>query len=170
MTDSVFKKFSLLCLACKLLSYASAVSAQALPVGVTPQMVQQVQNMTPAQQQSLAKQYGIDLQQPQGDSSAAGDTLGAAGKPLEQASSDEVSAAKESQPDDLADAVDQRLPLYGRSIFNKNVSTFAPTDDAPIPLDYRLGVGDQLVVQLFGKENGEYVLVVGRDGMSTFRS
>ena len=35
----------------------------------------------------------------------------------------------------------------------REVSTFAPTDDAPVPDEYRLGVGDQLVVQLFGKEN-----------------
>ena len=145
-----------------------SASSQGLPAGVTPQMVQQVQNMTPAQQQALAKQYGINLPQTQGTSSSGGDGLGAAGEPLEQASSDNESADKETQPDDLAGAVDQRLPRYGRSIFNKNVSTFAPTDDAPIPSDYRLGVGDQLVVQLFGKENGEYALVVGRDGNVNF--
>ena len=39
-----------------------------------------------------------------------------------------------------------------------------PTDDAPVPDEYRLGVGDQLVVQLFGKENATYTLSVGRDG------
>jgi polysaccharide export outer membrane protein len=141
---------------------------QSLPAGVTPSMVQQVQNMTPAQQQALAKQYGINLPQTQGTSSSGGDSLGAAGEPLEQATGDDVSADKETQPDDLAGAVEQRLPRYGRSIFTKNVSTFAPTDDAPIPSDYRLGVGDQLVVQLFGKENGEYALVVGRDGNVNF--
>jgi len=148
--------------------FSVCVSGQSLPAGVTPSMVQQVQNMTPAQQQALAKQYGINLPQTEGTSTSGSDGLGAAGEPLEQASSDNESVEKETQPDDLAGAVDQRLPRYGRSIFNKNVSTFAPTDDAPIPADYRLGVGDQLVVQLFGKENGEYALVVGRDGNVNF--
>lgn len=140
---------------------------QSLPAGVTPSMVQQIQTMTPAQQQALAKQYGINLPQTQA-SSGSGDSLGAPGESLEQASSDDLSADKETQPDDLAGAVVQRLPRYGRAIFDKKVSTFAPTDDAPIPSDYRLGVGDQLVVQLFGKENGEFTLVVGRDGNVNF--
>ena len=68
---------------------------------------------------SAAKQYGINLPQAQGTSSSGGDSLGAAGEPLEQASSNDESADKETQPDDLAGAVDQRLPRYGRSIFNK---------------------------------------------------
>ena len=145
-----------------------SVLGQSLPAGVTPAMVQQVQNMTPAQQQALAKQYGINLPQAQGASPTYDGGLGDAGDPLDQASGDDISADTEAQPDDLAGAVDQRLPRYGRGIFNKTVSTFAPTDDAPIPSDYRLGVGDQLVVQLFGKENVEYALVVGRDGSVNF--
>lgn len=145
-----------------------AAAGQSLPPGVTPAMLSQVQNMTPSQQQALAKQYGINLPEAKDSSSSGGGGLGDAGEPLDQASSDVVSADEESEADDLAVAVDQQLPRYGRGIFNKNVSTFAPTDDAPIPSDYRLGVGDQLVVQLFGKENGEYVLVVGRDGNVNF--
>ena len=47
----------------------------------------------------------------------------------------------------------QLLERYGVSLFDREVSTFAPTDDALVPDEYRLGVGDQLVVQLFGKEN-----------------
>lgn len=152
--------------------FASLVSlsalSQSLPAGITPSMVQQVQNMTPAQQQALAKQYGINLPQTQGSGSRDGSDLGSAGEPLDQVSSDDASDSQEPQPDDLAGVVDQLLPRYGRAIFDKEVSTFAPTDDAPIPSDYRLGVGDQLVVQLFGKENGEYTLVVGRDGNVNF--
>ena len=48
------------------------------------------------------------------------------------------------------------------------MSTFAPTDDAPVPESYRLGVGDQLVVQLFGKENNQLNLQVGRSGDISF--
>ena len=135
---------------------------QGLPSGVTPSMVQQVQNMTPAQQQTLAKQYGIDLPQAQG-SRSGGKGLGSAGEPLDQVSSDDASGKKQSQMI-LQVPLISGLPRYGRAIFDKNVSTFAPTDDAPIPSDYRLGVGDQLLVQLFGTENAEYTLVVGRDG------
>ena len=81
---------------------------QSLPAGVTPSMVQQVQNMTPAQQQALAKQYGINLPQAQGSPSTSDGGLGDAGEPLDQASGDDPSADAESQPDDLAGAVEQR--------------------------------------------------------------
>ena len=144
-----------------------SATGQSLPPGVTPSMVQQVQGMTPAQQQVLAKQYGINLPQNLESPSNEGNGLGDVGEPLGQAQIEGV-LADEEQPDDLTGAVDQPLPRYGLSIFDKSVSTFAPTDDAPIPSDYRLGVGDQLIVQLFGKENGEYALVVGRDGNVNF--
>ena len=42
------------------------------------------------------------------------------------------------------------------SLFDREVSTFAPTDDASVPDNYRLGAGDNLVIQLFGKDNEQY--------------
>ena len=76
----------------------------------------------------------------------------------------------EEELEDLAeaDAASQGLERYGVSLFDREVSTFSPTDDALVPDDYRLGVGDQLVVQLFGKENVTYTLLVGRDGSINF--
>lgn len=148
--------------------FTVSASGQSLPAGVTPAMVQQVQSMTPAQQQALASQYGINLPASQASSSNSGDSLGSAGEPLDQVDSATVSTDQKKQKDVLADGVNQRLPRYGLEIFDQDVSTFAPTDDAPIPSDYRLGVGDQLVVQLFGKENNEYTLVVGRNGDINF--
>ena len=40
--------------------------AQSLPANVTPQMVQQAKSMSPAQQQALAKQLGVDMPSDQG--------------------------------------------------------------------------------------------------------
>ena len=54
---------AVLCLLAFVLSTAhiSASMAQSLPAGVTPQMAQQFQSMSPAQQQALAQQYGVTL-------------------------------------------------------------------------------------------------------------
>jgi polysaccharide export outer membrane protein len=132
-------------------------------------MAQQFQSMSPAQQQALAQQYGVALpgSVPQQAEQVSG--LGDAGEQLEQSDidSDELSEVDELT-EDAASAVTQQLPRYGRSLFNREVSTFAPTDDAPVPDEYRLGVGDQLVVQLFGKENATYTLSIGRDGNISF--
>jgi hypothetical protein len=50
---NLFKPVVNLCAFALMLFYASALFAQALPAGVTPQMAQQFQNMSPAQQQAL---------------------------------------------------------------------------------------------------------------------
>ncbi|EGG29048.1 polysaccharide export protein [Aequoribacter fuscus] len=142
--------------------FTAHATAQGLPAGVTPQMLQQLQALPPAQQQALAKQYGITL--PNTPSATTIDTLGAQGEsimPIDNPRPREEYWIAEPESVDEDDGAPAR---YGRDLFNRKVSTFAPTDDAPVPESYRLGVGDQLTVQLFGKENEEFVLQVGRNG------
>ena len=169
MTRNLCKPIVQLCIFALTVFYASALFAQALPAGVTPQMAQQFQNMSPAQQQALAKQYGIELPGSNPDSGSGESSLGDVGQQLEQMGLSE----EEYIEDELEDVADegvaaQLLERYGVSLFDRDVSTFAPTDDALVPDEYRLGVGDQLVVQLFGKENATYTLAVGRDGSVNF--
>ena len=128
--------------------HAGASLAQSLPAGVTPQMAKQFQSMSPAQQQALAQQYGVALpgSAPQQTEQASG--LGDAGEQLEQSDVNDGEIGEDEESlEDGGGATQQVLPRYGRSLFNREVSTFAPTDDAPVPDEYRLGVGDQLVVQ-----------------------
>ncbi len=56
------------------------------------------------------------------------------------------------------------LALFGYDIFTQVPSTFAPVEGVPVPASYVIGPGDNLVVQLYGKRNVEYQLVVTRDG------
>ena len=56
------------------------------------------------------------------------------------------------------------LELFGYDIFTTVATTFAPVEGIPVPQNYRIGPGDNLVVQLYGKRNVEYKLVVTRDG------
>ena len=78
---------------------------------------------------------------------------------------DDIEAAA---PDKTEEVEERARTRYGRTLFSRDVSTFAPTDDAPVPESYRLGVGDQLVVQLFGKENDQLNLQIGRSGDISF--
>ena len=68
---------------------------------------------------------------------------------------------------DYEEDEDERV-RFGMSLFDSEVSTFAPTDNAPVPDSYRLGVGDELVIQLYGKENDQLLLEVGRTGEVSF--
>jgi protein involved in polysaccharide export with SLBB domain len=61
------------------------------------------------------------------------------------------------------------LELFGYDLFDDDVpSTFAPATDIPVPVDYVIGPGDTIYVQLFGNTNAEYPLTVNRDGTITF--
>lgn len=69
-----------------------------------------------------------------------------------------------------SDGDDAPLERFGLGFFDQEVSTFAPTDDASVPLNYRLGTGDELVVQLFGKQNQQATLQIDRGGAINFPS
>jgi polysaccharide export outer membrane protein len=56
------------------------------------------------------------------------------------------------------------LKPFGYDLFDHPLSTFAPSTNVPVPSDYIVGAGDQLNVQLYGKENRSLKLTVGRDG------
>ncbi len=53
---------------------------------------------------------------------------------------------------------------FGYDLFKGTPTTFAPATDIPVPADYVLGPGDTIILQLFGKENARYSLVVSREG------
>ena len=42
------------------------------------------------------------------------------------------------------------LPIFGRDLFQRAPSTFAPADQIPVTSDYVIGPGDQLLVRLWG--------------------
>ena len=143
-----------------------SVMGQGLPPGVTPGMLDQLKSMSPAQQQALARQYGITL--PAETAAADMPVLAAPGAMLPTPmgmTQDNIEAAT---PDKTEEVETRARTRYGRALFSRDVSTFAPTDDAPVPESYRLGVGDQLIVQLFGKENEQLNLQIGRSGDVTF--
>ncbi len=63
---------------------------------------------------------------------------------------------------------EQALKPFGYDLFEGAPSTFAPVSDIQVPMDYLVGPGDTLNVQLYGNEPASYVLTVGRDGRINF--
>ncbi len=60
------------------------------------------------------------------------------------------------------------LKPFGYDLFEGVPSTFAPVSDIQVPVDYIVGPGDTLNVQLYGNEPASYELTVGRDGRVNF--
>jgi polysaccharide biosynthesis/export protein len=63
---------------------------------------------------------------------------------------------------------DEALKPFGYDLFEGSPSTFAPVSDIQVPIDYIVGPGDTLVVQLYGNEPSTYELSVERDGRINF--
>lgn len=138
----------------------------ALPVSAvtpSPAMLAQFQNLSPAEQQRLAKQYGIEI------------PTGMMGSSVQQAQP-QVLVPQQQSP--IIETIDPQFGQYpqqlteeekanqrfGMNMFNSQISTFAPIDNAPVPENYRLGPDDILLLQLFGKQNNSTELIVSRDG------
>ncbi len=62
----------------------------------------------------------------------------------------------------------EALKPFGYDLFDRAPSTFAPVTNVPVPVDYVIGAGDVLEVQLYGNQNRTLRLTVGRDGRINF--
>jgi len=62
------------------------------------------------------------------------------------------------------DATGRRLPVYGRQLFDEAPTTFAPVENVPVPADYVLGPGDQLLIRAWGKIELDSRVTVDRNG------
>ena len=164
-------KFQNVILAACIVTLSLNTFAQSMPAGIPPSVLSQLQAMTPAQQQALAEKYGFSIP----NASSMDSQESAIGMPGEQLTPRTDSLAAQTLNSELEawflENMSQEEPdrvRYGQSLFDSEISTFAPTDNAPVPGSYRLGVGDSLTVQLFGKENEEVNLQIGRTGDVTF--
>jgi polysaccharide biosynthesis/export protein len=62
----------------------------------------------------------------------------------------------------------EALKPFGYDLFEGVPSTFAPVSDIQVPIDYIVGPGDTLEIQLYGNEPASYELSVQRDGRINF--
>src|SRR5271167_2865560 len=62
----------------------------------------------------------------------------------------------------------EALKPFGYDLFEGVPSTFAPVSDIQVPMDYIVGPGDTLDIQLYGNEPSSYELTVERDGRIYF--
>lgn len=170
MTLVSFKKAIALCVGITFAGSAFAQSAAQLEM---------FKNLPRAQQEALAKQYGVSLSaiqqggagQPQAlDNPEVVIPLGDnANKDINEQAAEEV--VKGNDDEQLADKAETRdsqveaLELFGHDVFAGAPTTFAPATDIPVPLEYVVGPGDNIKLHMYGKLNSQVTLVVDREGM-----
>lgn len=64
----------------------------------------------------------------------------------------------------IFDNTGQFLPIFGSEFFANTPSTFAPILNSPVPRDYPLGVGDELLIRGWGTIDIDYRAIIDRNG------
>jgi protein involved in polysaccharide export with SLBB domain len=62
------------------------------------------------------------------------------------------------------DVAGHPLGVYGRQLFDQPPSTFAPLDHIPVPANYVVGPGDELLIRVWGKIDLDGHVTVDRNG------
>ncbi|WP_196387563.1 SLBB domain-containing protein [Vibrio cidicii] len=125
---------------------------------LSSEQIAQFKKLPIAQQQALAKQYGIDLSQL--ESGAAVNTKSLI-PTIPTITPRKVNPLVNSQRDKHKNGV---LKPFGYNVFAGHPSTDSPIDDLPVPNHYLLAPGDELQINMYGKENGQFSAVITREG------
>ncbi len=129
----------------------SAVSQAAVP---SAQQMQMLDQLSPEQQAELLQTF---KKTPSTDKVI----------PLEQPEVVVPMPMREDSVMGLA-RVDNALKPFGYDLFAGVPTTFSPVTEIPIPIEYVIGPGDTVQVQLYGKENQQHELMVNREGLLQF--
>lgn len=144
----------------------------------TPAQIEAFKNLSPDEQKRLAEQYGVEL--PSGslpsqsvvESPEVIKPRDAESKVIDdeaiEKSATEATDGADLKEDQKEQATKQKLKQFGYDLFAGSPSTFAPATDIPVPVDYVIGPGDIVMVQLYGKENATHELAVNREGIIQF--
>lgn len=149
------------------LSFVGTAHAQAMP---SQAQIEQLRSLPRAQQEQLARQFGVDLQMLDQLERRSGQSS----QPSEQEES--VVFPRGTEFDEYGDPIlpadlekqftrnDRKLKPFGYDLFAGQPRSFNPTTHAPVPSNYIIGIGDNIRVQLFGQEDRSHDLIVDREG------
>jgi len=83
---------------------------------------------------------------------------------LEPAAPDTLTVLVREEPDSSAIERARDLRVFGLDVFRRSTSQFQPLTTGPVPPNYAVGPGDELVLLLSGDVEKSYVLPVTREG------
>lgn len=127
----------------------------------TASQIEQFKKLPKAQQEALAKQYGVDIatitgtnQSNNQNNTQQQNSIGERAEPEKEKLTDEERFKPKTD----------ELKPYGYELFAGEPTTFMPSENAAVPDSYIVGVGDQLKINFYGKESSSYDVSVDRAG------
>ncbi len=162
-------------------SFFSVSSFAAQP---TAEQMRMFQSLTPEQQQKALAMYGgadggqkqKENRQLQGQNEQAQNQFEDNGVfPREAEASKEIESsiaeATEAIPEtgeEKEDVEFKQIKQFGYDLFAGTPTTFAPAANIPVPMSYVIGPDDNVIIQLYGKQNETHDLLVSREGHLNF--
>lgn len=143
-----------------LATIGALISYSAQAFNPTPAQIQQFQSLPKSQQEMLAKQYGVDIGVLTRSSSKASNPAEDVSTPPKK-----VNALKVETTENVAAT---GLQPFGYSVFAGEPLNFTQIDDLPVPNDYVMAPGDEIKVQIYGKESAQHSLVINREGILNY--
>ncbi len=137
--------------------YLVLLSANLYAATPTAAQISQFQSLPQGQQKALASQYGVNL-----------DAISTQSSSEKKVSEPKKSTIKERKEKAVKKTVQKNgLKVFGADLFAGEPISLSPLTDLPVSNDYVLGVGDEVSVNIIGKEIRNYTLKVKRNGAIT---
>ncbi|MGO2477309.1 MAG: SLBB domain-containing protein [Pseudoalteromonas sp.] len=136
------------------------MSVSALAFTPSAAQIEQFKKLPKAQQEALAKQYGVDLSS----------ITGAGGSDKSQKEEQNtIQPRQQIEEEPLTDEErfkpkEDEIKPFGYELFAGEPTTFMPSENAAVPETYLIGRGDQLNINFYGKESESYEVIVDREG------
>ena len=127
------------------------------------QQIEQFKKLPKSEQQALAKQYGIDLNQLDKSSQQIGDALRDESLLIQPRQSEEEEKSEEEKYKPQM----EELKPFGYELFAGEPMSFMPSENAAIPDSYIVGPGDEFQINFYGKESDSFEISVDREGRLT---
>ena len=117
-------------------------------------------NAQTAQQIKMARQLGINIEEITGASEGKATGIG------QEYEDFTVKQEKEIKKDSLNKYLgfSNFETRFGSELFSNERDDYKIADDAQAPDDYILGLGDQIIIQYYGADSGEFFLEIDRSG------
>ena len=141
-------------------------------VALSPEQQAIFQQLSPAEQQLISTKIG-QVSPVTSSTQAVTDVETVKPRSTTENTAIQNNAQKATDAVDLKEQSEEKiithsLTQFGYDLFAGTPSTFAPATDIPVPADYVIGPGDTILVQLYGKNNASYELLVNREGVIQF--
>ncbi|MCQ8879449.1 SLBB domain-containing protein [Pseudoalteromonas shioyasakiensis] len=150
------------------ISIVLSTAAMAQSATPTSQQIAQFKKLPKAQQEALAKKYGLDMSMlnKSGQNSNELEDENTQSVLPRDPFSDQSENESLTEEEKFKPKEDELTP-FGYELFSGEPTTFTPSENALVPDSYIVGPGDTLSVNLFGKETSTEEVTVDREGRLT---